>query len=72
MNLPCQSYCEHGGVCELDEGHDGLHDSSYCKWDDAHAIPKADADAKARAIPGGEAVVMLEDLTRAMLGQDAS
>ena len=41
----CDSYCEHGGVCELDTGHDGQHDSRYCKWTDAEALDKADADA---------------------------
>lgn len=40
----CNSYCSHGGVCELSRGHDGLHDSSYCEWSDEEAISREDAD----------------------------
>jgi hypothetical protein len=39
------SYCEHGGVCELPDGHDGLHDSGYCQWSDDEALTKDAADA---------------------------
>ena len=45
----CWSYCEHGGVCELLEGHDGLHDSRYCQWDDDHAVSEEEADETLRA-----------------------
>lgn len=41
----CDSYCEHGGCCVLDAGHEGLHDSRYCKWSDSQALPKDEADA---------------------------
>lgn len=41
----CPAYCKHGGVCELDEGHRGLHDSRYCTWDDAETVSAAKADA---------------------------
>jgi hypothetical protein len=44
MREPCDSYCEHGGVCELEKGHAGLHDSRYCQWDDEHALTKDAAD----------------------------
>lgn len=43
----CRSYCEHGGICELEAGHDGLHDSRYCQWDDDHALTEEEADAVA-------------------------
>jgi hypothetical protein len=41
----CGSYCEHGGICILEAGHEGLHDSDYCRWDDAHALTEWEADA---------------------------
>lgn len=40
----CGSYCEHGGICVLNRGHTGLHDSRYCQWDDAHALTEDEAD----------------------------
>lgn len=43
--LPCDSYCQHGGVCVLNLGHEGLHTSRYCEWDDAHALDRETADA---------------------------
>jgi hypothetical protein len=43
MNL-CDSYCTHGGICELNAGHEGQHDSRYCQWTDAEALSKSDAD----------------------------
>ena len=42
----CDSYCEHGGICILDLGHDGLHDSQYCQWE--NGISRAEADEKLR------------------------
>lgn len=43
---PCETYCEHGGICELDKGHEGLHDSRYCQWTDNEAIGKEEADRR--------------------------
>jgi hypothetical protein len=40
----CSTYCSHGGVCTLSRGHDGLHDSRYCKWSDEEAISREEAD----------------------------
>ena len=40
----CDTYCEHGGVCELLAGHSGQHDSRYCKWDDAQSVTRDEAD----------------------------
>lgn len=34
----CLSYCSHGGVCTLDDGHGGKHDSNYCQWTDEEAL----------------------------------
>lgn len=41
----CVSYCSHGGVCILDAGHEGQHDSDYCQWGDSEALDKTTADA---------------------------
>lgn len=45
MALICTSYCSHGGRCELDPGHEGMHDSRYCTWTDAESLTKDAADA---------------------------
>ena len=37
----CISFCSHGGICELDAGHEGLHDSRFCTWTDDEAIWQA-------------------------------
>lgn len=53
----CDSYCRHGGNCMLKRGHKGKHGSKYCKWTNATAISKKQADkifarkAKAKGIP---------------------
>ena len=47
--MHCASYCKHGGVCELEAGHEGLHDSRYCRWADAEAVPQVKADDIFRA-----------------------
>ena len=57
---PCLSNCEHGGICTLELAHPGLHDSDYCTWTDARALPKAEADAlfiRKAGKPGGIGVV---------------
>jgi hypothetical protein len=45
MTSSCTTFCSHGGICELDAGHEGLHDSSYCTWTDDEAISRKEADA---------------------------
>ena len=74
VGKPCDSHCEHGGVCVLDAGHDGLHDSEYCTWTDTEAIPKEDADNLLRQKMqkegrGGEAegLLLMEDTLRKLL-----
>lgn len=58
----CNSFCSHGGVCELDLDHGGLHDSGYCQWADAEALTRDAADAVLRARGAeGEAVADLWD-----------
>lgn len=42
---PCGSCCPHGGICPMDSGHDGPHDSGYCTWTDDEAISRVEADA---------------------------
>ena len=42
--MPCENYCEHGGVCVLNDGHKGKHDSRYCKWDSDKSLSKEKAD----------------------------
>jgi hypothetical protein len=54
MALMCTSYCSHGGRCELDPGHDGLHDSNYCTWTDTEGLTKAAADAVLATKDGGQ------------------
>ena len=50
----CKSYCQHGGRCESDAGHDGLHDSGYCTWTDAEALTHEAADEVLRTKTGGD------------------
>jgi len=66
---PCDSYCEHGGVCELELGHEGLHDSRYCQWDDAHALTKAEADEILCATNpvSGPMIAALDGMLRCMI-----
>jgi len=44
--MDCNSYCSHGGVCELEDGHEGQHDSRYCQWSDDEALDKDEADRR--------------------------
>lgn len=70
----CQSYCEHGGRCSQLPGHEGSHDSGYCRWDDAHGITKAEADARLASQPGGSAYLgtlgVLSDLIEGMIDDE--
>jgi hypothetical protein len=45
MKGNCPACCSHGGVCVLDKGHLGLHDSRYCTWNDSEGLSKEEADA---------------------------
>lgn len=58
----CVSHCEHGGVCILDLGHKGIHDSEYCQWTDQEAISKEEADRKVAQIPGGPEFLAMESM----------
>lgn len=59
----CSSFCTHGGVCNLEEDHEGLHDSGFCQWADAQALTRDAADAVlASGSPEGAAVVALWDV----------
>lgn len=40
----CDSYCKHGGVCTLEKGHKGKHNSNYCTWDKKESLTKEEAD----------------------------
>lgn len=57
----CDTYCEHGGVCELVAGHEGPHDSSYCKWTDDQAISREDADELLVQKPLGAVLLPIYD-----------
>lgn len=59
--MTCGSYCEHGGICELAAGHDGLHDSGYCQWDDAHALTEWEADEVLASKPSGASYLAFKD-----------
>lgn len=41
--MTCETYCEYGGICNLEKGHEGLHDTGYCKF--AKGTPKEVADS---------------------------
>lgn len=59
----CKSYCSHGGVCVLEQGHKGKHDSRYCTWTDDEALTRAEADeVLAESGPEGASVVSLWDI----------
>jgi hypothetical protein len=59
----CESYCSHGGICELDANHPPPHDSFFCKWTDDEALSRADADAVLAGKTGGaEVVAMWEEV----------
>lgn len=62
----CDSNCEHGGCCALSDGHAGNHDSKYCQWTDAEAIPAVVADAMVTASGFG----LIVDLQRALESLD--
>ena len=54
MSVICDSYCSHGGRCELQPGHDGLHDSRYCTWGEAEALSREQADAVLGSTAAGQ------------------
>lgn len=58
----CNVFCSHGGVCTLDLGHDGLHDSKYCTWSDEESLTRAEADEVLSDKPGGSSVVATWDI----------
>lgn len=62
---PCDSNCEHGGVCTLSAGHAGQHDSGYCQWSDAQAIPQEEADRIMRKQGYPQTLLDLESIARA-------
>lgn len=70
--MPCEAYCEHGGVCELDEGHAGPHDTGYCTFE--AGVSKEEADAKLIQENGafGEMLVSVYDATLAALKKDCT
>jgi hypothetical protein len=41
----CSKVCTHGGVCDLDEGHNGQHSASgYCTWNGDSGLSAEEAD----------------------------
>jgi len=58
--MNCDTYCSHGGVCVLSQGHEGLHDSNYCTWADEESISRDEANEKlADVSPLGRALSLL-------------
>lgn len=51
--MGCETYCSHGGVCELDADHEGLHDTRFCQFTDEEAITQEEADEIIAQQPGG-------------------
>ncbi len=76
MSVMCESYCSHGGRCESDPGHDGLHDSGYCTWADAEALSRDQADAVLRTKSGGadflDTMQPVADMIEGYLGTEDS
>ena len=72
MASSCWSYCTHGGVCELDAGHEGLHDSRYCTWTDDEAIDEEEADRRLieKDPIAGPAIIGITNTVRALAGED--
>lgn len=62
IDQECQVYCSHGGYCVQNYGHEGQHDSGYCKWDDKDSLSKAEADEVLASKPGGEEVLIFESM----------
>jgi hypothetical protein len=72
MSYFCESYCSHGGCCDLAPGHEGLHSSSgHCHWSDAEALTREAADAVLYDKPGGAEFLAfgqpLADMLEAMI-----
>jgi len=67
----CDSYCEHGAVCALYEGHDGEHDSNFCQWTDETAISREEANAiyLASGDPLAPLIIELRDIGNARIRQ---
>jgi hypothetical protein len=55
----CETYCSHGGVCELEAGHAGQHDSRYCQWSDTESIGRDEANRHLADMPGGQDMVAI-------------
>ncbi len=56
--MKCDNYCSHGGVCSLDNEHEGQHESwgfggpgvgtKYCSWDSKDSVSREEADNRLR------------------------
>ena len=58
----CHSYCKHGGVCTLEPGHEGKHNSTYCDWTDEEALTRDQANDVLALDPAGAAIAMFSAL----------
>lgn len=59
--MTCETYCEHGGICDLEKGHEGLHDTGYCKFAEGTSKEIADTLFIQKAGPIAEIVISLGD-----------
>lgn len=59
----CETYCSHGGVCELERGHEGQHDSRYCQWTDDEALSRDEANEVLSRTPGGSLTALIWEAT---------
>lgn len=71
MSRYCPHYCEHGGICELPSGHEGLHDSGYCQWDDAHSLTEDEADALLATKSGGDTYLSIKQTLSPFIGDES-
>jgi hypothetical protein len=56
----CPSYCPHGSICTVPEGHQSLHgNEACCRWASRDAVSRRVADALMWAYP--EAACLLAE-----------
>jgi hypothetical protein len=54
MTEQCGQYCSHGGFCDLDAGHEGLHQAGvFCSWSSVDSLTKEEADEVLAEKEGG-------------------
>lgn len=66
----CERPCKHGGLCDLDYGHVGLHSAGgYCTYTDEEAVTREESDRifDEKAGPGASALLGIASMINGML-----